>query len=131
MTADPRSAVDREQAARIARNESRFREANERVEAVAERTGGTMTPVPFICECGDRDCTAIVRLAPAEYERVRSGPRRFVCCPGHELLAPGHARVIESTARFEIVEKLGPAGALAEALDRRTASGPDETGVQG
>jgi hypothetical protein len=38
-------------AERRAANESTFREANERIEASAERLGVTTSLVPFLCEC--------------------------------------------------------------------------------
>src|SRR5581483_8653227 len=41
--------------AAIARNETRFREANERIEAGAGELD-IRGPVPFLCECPDRSC---------------------------------------------------------------------------
>jgi hypothetical protein len=68
------------------RNERLFREANAKI---AERrdaldAGGLRTP--FLCECEDERCTAIVRLSRDEYARVRSDPAWFVVVPGHPTI---------------------------------------------
>ena len=52
---------------RIARNDSTFREANEKIAKAA--TGCEwVEQVPFICECATESCTVIVNLSLAEYE---------------------------------------------------------------
>jgi len=68
------------------RNERVFREANEKIadrlvelEAVDGRT-------PFLCECEDEACTAIVRLAADEYRKVREREHTFVVVPGHPTI---------------------------------------------
>jgi hypothetical protein len=100
---------------RIAQNQSTFREANERIEAVADSMAleGTM---PFICECPQRACTEIVRLSLDEYEAVRQNPRRFFCAPDHQQLAvdAGVAVVVEQTPGYVIADKIGEAGKVAE-----------------
>jgi hypothetical protein len=66
-----------------ARNEAIFREANERI---AERRGDLETLeglTPFLCECEDAACTAVMRIPIAEYERVRADEALFVIVPGH------------------------------------------------
>jgi len=62
---------------RIALNESTFREANERIEAAADKMD-LVGPVPFICECPDRTCTQIVRVTLDGYEDVRQHPEQPV-----------------------------------------------------
>jgi len=101
---------------RLARNEDRFRDANERLErAVAE--GGTANGghVEFLCECADRDCTESVSLTPAEYRRVRSDATWFVVRPGHEV--DDIEGVVARGVDFLIVAKHGEAGREAERLD--------------
>jgi hypothetical protein len=102
---------------RIARNEATFREANERIESVADEHG-LRGPVPFICECAEVRCTELIRLSPDEYRYARSNPRWFVIVPGHQAALQGAGRVAEERSGFLIVEKTGHAGAVAEQLAR-------------
>ncbi len=100
---------------RIALNQSTFREANERIEAAADKMA-LVGPVPFICECAERSCMEIVQLTLEVYEAVRQFPRRFFTAPGHqEIAVEAHAAVvIEKTSGYVIVEKIGEAGEVAE-----------------
>ncbi len=75
--------ADRDTAARIAENQSRFRAANEQIEAAADRLQ-IGDPIPFLCECPRESCTAIVRLSFTEYESVRAIATQFLCIGGHE-----------------------------------------------
>ena len=108
--------------ARMAENQSTFREANERIEAAADDMG-LFEPVPFICECAARDCTAIVRLTLTDYEDVRSNPRRFFNVPGHEALSveAGAAVVVETTPGYVLVDKVGVAGEISKERYRELA----------
>ena len=72
-------------ARRIADNESRFREINERLEADLRRLPVDSGPVEFVCECGHADCTASVLLTVDEYEQVRQDPATFAMLPGHDI----------------------------------------------
>jgi hypothetical protein len=98
-------------AERAARNEARFREANEQIHGkvieleLAERTN------PYLCECEEERCTTIVLLTSQEYEEVRSGARCFLVAPGHE--SPPD-RVVAEHDRFTVVEKTGKEGRLVE-----------------
>ena len=101
---------------RAAKNEISFREANERLgEKRVELDAEGRTP--FLCECSDPRCTELVRLTLAEYERVRSNPRWFLVAAGHD---PGASRTTEEHGAYEIVEKTGVAGAIAEEQDPRS-----------
>ena len=105
---------------RIARNEAMFREANERAKAWEERHDGPDSEVEFyFCECGKPDCLEKVSLREADYERVRSDPRRFLILPGHEL--PDVETVIERNEGWAIVEKVPEVAHTVEALDPRDA----------
>ena len=99
---------------RIAKNESMFRAANERIELEAQARGVT-TRAPFLCECPDLTCTEIVQLTLEEYEAVRRGPARFLCVPGHQSLAiqANAATVVEERPDVVIVDKIGIAGHIA------------------
>jgi hypothetical protein len=103
---------------RLAKNESFFRQVNERIKDVAEVFQGPDT-YEFLCECSDAACTARIQLSRAEYEWVRAKPTRFVLAAGHA--APAIEHVVERDAKHVVVEKLGVAGQIAARLDPRTA----------
>jgi hypothetical protein len=75
-------------------------------------------PVPFVCECADRGCSELVRLDLDEYEEIRANSRHFLSAPGH-LAAEGAAVVVAERDGYVIVEKVGHAGDIVEALDER------------
>jgi hypothetical protein len=102
---------------RTARNEAMFREANERAKAWAERHGPDSEVEWYFCECAKPDCLEKVSLREADYERVRSDPRRFVIVPGREL--PDVETVIERNEGWAIVEKAPELAPTVEALDPR------------
>lgn len=119
---DPRSGegdVSPAVARRIAENESRFRDANERIEEAVLEHEITAFTMPFVCECGREECLKTLRLTLAEYELARQEPRFFLCIPGHEVLGAGIGRLVRETSKFVIVEKVGVAGAVAEERDPR------------
>jgi hypothetical protein len=88
---------------RIALNEARFREINERLLEGLERLPGAVGEVEFVCECGRRDCRECVVLTRDDYETVRADPARFAVVPGHELTEA--ERVVDRKARYSVVEK--------------------------
>jgi len=90
---------------RLARNETLYREANERVAEVAAQLleGETDTPGGFICECDVADCTELIPMTLAEYEAMRAVPIRFAVVPGHEL--PEIESVVERHPAYLVVEK--------------------------
>ena len=107
-----------ERARRVGENEALFREVNERVREVAESFSVVSEYADFVCECGDGVCTKRIAMTLAEYELVRSDPRRFVIVDGHE--APAVERVVERGERFSVVEKdAGEPAALAVETDPR------------
>jgi hypothetical protein len=101
----------------VARNDATFREANEGIAASAAEA--ELDDVPFICECADPRCMAIVRMALSEYEQMRQDPTHFVNVPGHEASAAGYARVIRSEDDYVVVEKRGEAAEIVRELDPR------------
>src|SRR3954451_4137162 len=101
----------RSQEARLAENEARFRDANERIAATAARLQ-LQQLLPFICECGRRNCNAVVRVLPRDYERVRAVANRFIYVAGHEQDLPG-SHLLERLEHAVIVEKTGEAGRVA------------------
>lgn len=117
--------MDRLMEERIARNQATFREANERINAAAGAYDVAMR-VPFICECADPTCSEVVRLELSEYGEIRADSRRFLNVPGHQAAAQGAGVVVEERDGYVIVEKIGHAGEVAEALDERTARDLDQ-----
>ncbi|MDQ6816420.1 MAG: hypothetical protein M3018_03300 [Actinomycetota bacterium] len=108
---------------RIAKNEASFREINERLSQGLRQVPHNPELLEFICECGHRTCEQHVQLSQREYEQVRLDSRRFAVVPGHVI--PDTERVVSSSDRFDVVEKLGAAIDLADAADSRT---PGTTG---
>lgn len=102
---------------RAARNEVLFREANEKISRKGDEIDFSGR-IPFLCECEEPSCTAIVRLDNDEYAEARSSPRQFIVAPGHEERV---TNTIEANERFMVVEKLGLAAEIAEQADPRMA----------
>jgi hypothetical protein len=106
---------------RIANNESRFREINERLES--DLRGLPHAPgerFSFVCECGLRECRDLVELSFEEYEAVRSDARHFAILPGHEI--ENVEDVIARTERFWTIRKKADTAPVVEARDPRRAS---------
>jgi hypothetical protein len=98
---------------RAAKNQSLFREVNERIGELS----GSVTVVTFVCECTDETCDQRLPLAREEYERIRSDSNSFFVVPGHEI-----DEIEQSVAvaeRFVVVAKLGRGGTVADRLDPR------------
>ncbi|MDA0169482.1 hypothetical protein OJ998_10325 [Solirubrobacter taibaiensis] len=106
---------------RIAKNETSFRDINERLESGLRQARHNPERLEFICECGDRECESSVPLSFEEYEVVREDSRRFLIVPGHVF--PETEHVVASNERYEVVEKFGEAVDVADASDRRSADG--------
>lgn len=105
----------RRSAAQAARNEDIFRQLNEHLEAASTSEGGDVKG--FVCECSDISCTEVLAVPLEAYERVRRVSTRFIVGPSDEHVDPGIEQVVERTAGFWVVEKIGLAGAIADALD--------------
>jgi hypothetical protein len=114
---------------REARNEARFRDQNEWIEAASESFGaaplasessGAVPLMTFVCECGDGNCTQTIELTKAEYESVRSIANRFAIAPNHEN--PEAEVVVSECSRFAEVDKIEGC-ALSVALETDPRSG--------
>lgn len=105
-------------AEKLARNQVIFREVNERIAELDGEWGATGMNV-YVCECSSQRCATELEITPTEYEQVRADGARFVVAPGHELAEV--ERVVEENERFLVVEKIGPAAAVARDLDPRHA----------
>ncbi len=98
---------------RAARNESAFRELNERTNLDEH---GPFTV--FVCECEDEACVEPVSLTTKEYEGIRANSNSFFVIPGHETAMVD--QVIERAESYFVVRKRGAGAEVAEELDPRT-----------
>jgi hypothetical protein len=107
---------------RVAMNDVTFREANERIYGSAREYNVT-DAIPFLCECADPACAAIIRLSAIEYNSIRADPRRFFSAPDHaEALPPASFEIAERHSTYVIVVAVGRAAEIADALDPRSAA---------
>ena len=108
---------------RLAKNESFFRQVNERIKDVADGfdadgfEGGER--YEFLCECSDPGCTERLELTRDQYEWVRANPTRFVLARGHA--APQIEHVVEREDDYVVVEKRGLAARITAKLYPRPA----------
>ena len=107
--AGPRCAVTlsavEERERRIAENEAYWRQVNE----LSPPEPGVLNLM--FCECGRLDCRERIAMTVAEYEAVRSSATTFAISPGHAI--PDVESVVETTERFQVVEKEGEAARVA------------------
>ena len=105
--------------ARIAKNESQFRDINEHLEQGLRQVPHSPQLQEFVCECGSRTCEELVELTFEEYEVVRNDSRRFAVVPGHVF--DETECVVDGNERYQVVEKEGGAVEMADESDRRAA----------
>lgn len=103
--------------ARLGRNESLFRDVNERIEEIALGHTSDDHQYEFICECANPDCTLHIPMTIGEYESVRAGSARFAVAKGHAL--PEIELVVEEHEHFDVILKEDEAGEEAKKLDPR------------
>lgn len=99
---------------RGAKNQSLFREVNERIEELR----ASNDKIEFVCECDKLGCEEMVSLTLNEYEELRQVSTHFVVRPGHR--ADEIEQVVRRCDGYEVVEKVGAAGAVAVELDSRS-----------
>ncbi len=104
------------QARKMAENQALFREVNERIKDVAEDSAN----VRFLCECASLECTTMLDLSMAEYERIRNSPVRFPVALGHDY--PEVESVVEETDRYAVVQKHGEAAEVVAERDPRSTA---------
>jgi hypothetical protein len=109
------SANERED--RAARNQSMFRQINERLTR-DDPLGGMTGSHVITCECADPACVQALAISAAEYEAMRREPRRFAVHPDH--VYPDVERVVSRSRTFSVVQKIGQAGEVAESLEEMT-----------
>jgi hypothetical protein len=104
---------------RMTRNESLFREVNERVREKAEGFGSGAA-FEYLCECANADCTFQVTLTLEEYENVRSDPTQFAVLPLH--FTPEIETLVSKNEGYWLVKKVGEAADYVEKVDPRSPS---------
>ena len=98
---------------RVARKQSLYRAVNERIGEINAAFDSLDSLGDWICECANTDCTERVPLTHEEYEAVRAKPTRFLVLPHEAHVVSEAENVVERHDRYWVVEKIGPAAALA------------------
>ena len=109
-----------ERGSRAARNQSFFRQINERVNQLNEAFSLVLPLGEWVCECADQSCITRIELSAQDYETVRQNAAHFVVAPGDEHVWPDVENVTERNERYWVVEKLGEAARVAGELDPRS-----------
>ena len=104
---------------RAARNQSLFRQVNERIEALNESFGLVLPMGDWVCECANESCIVQIELTLAEYEAVRKRGDHFVVAPSEKHVWPDVEHVVKRTDRYWVVEKVGESSEMAKAIDPR------------
>jgi hypothetical protein len=111
--------------ARAGKNESLFREVNERIEDSTQDFSEELDPTKmfdFLCECSHPDCIERIRMTHGEYEALRRVPTHFAIRSGHGINEV--ESIVASNERYIVVAKLGAAARAAMHLDPRSRSEP-------
>lgn len=95
--------MDRATAERLALNEARFREVNERLAADVRPLVGPGEPVAFVCECSSTACRETIELPLEQYAEVRADELTFALVPGHEM--EDVESVVRREAGYVVVRK--------------------------
>jgi len=109
---------EHESQVRGARNQSLFREVNERVETLQAEWGDGAGAIDFCCECADTDCALPMAMTTEEYEALRAHPSRFAVLPSHFF--SDIEVIVARNDRFWTVEKIEDAAEMAATLDPRS-----------
>jgi hypothetical protein len=98
----------------IVRRQALLRAVNEELTRIDAQLADGDEPdgsVEILCECGRGECSSLIELTRAEYERIHGERTSFVILPSHAN--PGLERVTDRNERFATVEALVPAGEIA------------------
>src|SRR5512132_3660265 len=104
---------------RAAKNQSLFRNINERVNDINKAHDLWVTLSDWFCECPAHKCTTRIALTPQQYEAVRANPTHFIVAPSREHLVPDVERVIDRRERYWVVRTAPSTRAYGQ---RRTSS---------
>jgi hypothetical protein len=109
---------------RAAKNQSLFREMNERLKKLNVSFAFAGPIGDWICECASERCVERVALSLDEYEAVREDGAHFFVAPGMHHVWPDVEEVVERNDRYWVVVKKREAGASAEQADRQSHADP-------
>jgi 5-bromo-4-chloroindolyl phosphate hydrolysis protein len=87
---------------RMALNEAAARDINEEIEQ-AHQGEPAGRRISITCECALKSCDRRIDITMAEYQRVRSDPRRFAIVPEHFI--GDIEAIVEENDRFAVVAK--------------------------
>jgi hypothetical protein len=116
------SAQDRQE--RAAKNQSLFREVNERVRDMNQDSYVFTILGDWVCECANDTCVERLSLSTRAYEAIRQQGARFLVAPGDQHVWPDVERVIEMNDEYWIVEKFERAAEIAMRADPRSDQRP-------
>jgi hypothetical protein len=117
---DPRQDDLTPREERLVRNETLFRQVNERLRELGETFSVVAEKADFICECSNEHCTEHISLTLDDYERVRADPTHFVVVRGHEVPS------LETVA-YELSEDLIVVDKTEEELAEAAAAADERT----
>lgn len=120
LLSQPEDLLDRE--ARAARNQSLFRDVNERVRTL--EAGLSVHVSEWFCECANESCFEQVTMSHQAYEAIREHGNRFLVAPNEDHLVPDVECLIAQNERYWIVEKTGDAERIARRFDPRSRALP-------
>jgi 5-bromo-4-chloroindolyl phosphate hydrolysis protein len=92
-----------------------FRAVNEEMRALNEGFAGITDTYSIVCECEDMGCVETLEIERRDYFAIRGNPRRFVVARGH--VSADIERVVSESEGYAVVEKIGSAGVVAEAME--------------
>lgn len=90
---------------RIARNNTIFREANEKIRQRSIELQDPVERIPFLCECPREDCSTVVPLTAAEYAAIRHERTYFFTIPGHEEAERPVGEIVSRRDGYVLVQK--------------------------
>ena len=112
---------------RAARNQSLFREVNERIKNVNDGFHVFTALNDWVCECAIDSCVERIEMTTQEYEHVRQHGARFFVAPKDDHVWPEAERVVERLPNYWIVEKIELGARIAQKTDPRSGPLPFRT----
>jgi hypothetical protein len=109
---------------KAAKNQSLFREINERIKEMNENSYVFTILGDWVCECANDTCVERLSLSTRAYEAIRQHGTRFLVAPGDQHVWPDVEQVIEMNDEYWIVEKLERAAEIATQADPRSDQRP-------
>jgi len=109
-------------AIKAAKNQSAFREANERLRHLndsVEHMDIDDLDECFTCECARQDCKEHMMMSLDAYEEIRRVPTHFAVAPRMSHVFQDVERIFETYRGYWVVEQFGEAGLAATRLDPR------------